>query len=62
MKRSIYKRRKNKSTVLNSLYIMMSKIEKKREQSDGKGFMITAGLYPIKYTKQEIQKKEVFLQ
>ena len=37
--------------VLDSLYIMMSKIEKKREQSDGKGFMITAGLYPTKYTK-----------
>ena len=51
MKRSIYKRRKNKSMVLDSLYIMMSKIEKKREQSDGKGFMITAVLYPTKYTK-----------
>lgn len=47
--------------VLDSLQIMMGKIEKNREQSDGKGFVITAGLYPIKYTKQEIQKKEVFL-
>lgn len=51
--------------VLDSLQIMMGIIENKREQSDGKGFVITAGLYPIKYTKQEytkqeIQKKEYF--
>lgn len=48
--------------ILDSLQIMMGILENKREQSDGKGFVITAGLYPIKYTKQEIQKKEVFLE
>lgn len=48
--------------VLDSFQIMMGKIENKREQSDGKGFVITAGLYPIKYTEQEIQKKGVFLE
>ena len=48
--------------VLGDLQIMIGKTEKKREQGDGKDCVMTPGLHPIKCTKQEIQKKEVFLE